>query len=55
MPEWLLLFYVQQTFTCMGTGLNGDVDMAWMMVQASPIFLTDVNIIWDIVLYQSGV
>ena len=28
-----------------GSRSNGEVDMAWMMVQASPIFLTDLNII----------
>ena len=27
----------------MGPGSNGEVDMVWMMAQASPIFLTDVN------------
>ena len=38
MPEWLLLFYVQQTFACVGPGTNGEVDMAWMMEQAPPPF-----------------
>ena len=43
MPDWPLLFYVRQTFACVGPGSNGEVDMAWMMVQASPIFLTDLK------------
>ena len=33
------------TYTCdkpLIAWSNGEVDMAWMMVQASPIFLTDV-------------
>ena len=34
---------MQQIFICMGPGSNGEVNMAWMIVQASPIYLTDVK------------
>ena len=40
MPEWLLLFYVQKTFACAGPVSNGEVDMAWMMVQVSHFLQT---------------
>ena len=30
---------------CVGPRSNGNVDVAWMMLQASPLFLTTVNII----------
>ena len=47
MPEWILPFYVQQTFACVDPGLNGEVDMTWMMELASSIFLTDVILLFS--------
>ena len=47
--RWVFAIF---TFACVGPGSNGEVDMAWMMVQDSPIFLTLKHYLENFVITQ---